>query len=77
MTFEAAQDRIIVCVSHSTAGIDHDICGWQAMLVKAKGFPDQALDQIATHRVPDSPCGNGQPESGDRVGVGAGQHGEE
>lgn len=77
MTFEAAQDRIIVGVSHSASGVDHDICGGQTMLVKAKRLPHQALDQIAPDRVSDVPCRHGQPEAGGSVGVGANQHGEE
>jgi hypothetical protein len=70
MTFEAVHDRCVVRIARAGACIDDEIHCGQLMLMLAKGFPDQAFDAIAAHRIPHDAGGDRQSKAGNaRAGV--------
>jgi hypothetical protein len=70
MPLEAARDGSIVRVARAGASIDDQIHCGQLMLMLAKRFPDETLDSIAAHRIPNDAAGNRQSKAGNaRAGV--------
>ncbi len=70
MLFEAARDRCVVRVARAGARIDDEIHCGQFMLMLAKRFPDETLDAIAAHRIPNDAGGDRQSKAGrGRAGV--------
>ena len=63
MPFEAARDRRVVRVARAGARIDDQIHCGQFMLMLAKRFPDETLDAIATHRIPNDAAGDRQSKA--------------
>ena len=66
MPLEAARDRCVVRIARAGARIDDEIHCGQFMLMLAKRFPDQTLDAIAAHRIPNDAGGNRQSKAGHR-----------
>lgn len=70
MPFEAARDRCVIRIARTGARIDDEIHCGQFMLMLAKRFPDEALDAIAAHRIPNDAGGDRQSKTGrGRAGV--------
>jgi hypothetical protein len=64
MPFEAARDRCVVRIARTGARVDDEIHCGQLMLMLTKRFPDQALDAIATHRIPNDAGSDRQSKAG-------------
>jgi hypothetical protein len=64
MLFEAARDRCVVRIARGRARVDYEIHCGQLMLMLAKRFPNEALDAIASHRIPHDAGGDRQPKAG-------------
>ena len=58
MLFEAAHDGGIVRIASAGARIDDDVHRGQFMLMLTKRFPNQTLDAVSPHSIPDSACGD-------------------
>ncbi len=57
MLFQAAHDDGIVRFASAGARINDDVHRGQFMLMLTKRFPNQALDAVSPHSIPDSACG--------------------
>jgi hypothetical protein len=66
MPLEAARDRCVVRIARAGARIDDEIDCRQLMLMLTKRFPDQTLDAIATHCIPNDAGGNRQSKARQR-----------
>ncbi len=58
MFFQTAHDDGIVRIASTGARIDDDVHRRQFMLMLTKRFPNQTLDAVTPHSVPDDACGN-------------------
>lgn len=58
MLFQAAREDGIVRGASAGARIDDDVHRGQFMLMLTKRFPNQALDAVTPHGIPDSAGGN-------------------
>ena len=63
MPLEAACDGCVVRIARAGARVDYEIHCGQLMLVLAKRFPDEALDAIATYRIPHDAGGDRQSKT--------------
>ena len=63
MLFEAARDRCVVRVARGRARVDYEIHCGQLMLMLTKRFPNEALDAIAAHRIPNDAGGDRQSKA--------------
>ena len=71
MSLERTNERRIVGIACTRAGVDDDVDGGQFMLVESKRFANLALQVIASHRVADDAGRNGQSQSSIRTAIGA------
>jgi hypothetical protein len=63
---EATCDRCVVRVPGAGARVDDEIHCGQLMLMLTKRFPNETLDAIAAHCIPDDAGGDRQSKAGDR-----------
>ena len=57
MFLETARDDGVVRIASAGARIDDNVHRGQFMLMLTKRFPDQTLDAVTPHGVPDDACG--------------------
>lgn len=57
MLFQAANDDGIIRIASTGARIDDDVHRRQFMLMLTKRFPNQTLDAVTPHGIPDDACG--------------------
>ena len=67
MALEAARDRCVVRVARAGARVDDEIDCGQFMLMLAKRLANQALDAIATDRIPHDAGSDRQTKAGNRA----------
>lgn len=63
MLLQALSQALVRGVSCRRTRVHYDIDGGQLVLMRAEGFPNQALYAIATHGITDGLGGNRQPKA--------------
>ena len=67
MLFETARDDGIVRLASAGTRIDDDVHRGQFMLMLTKRFPNQTLDAVTPHGIPNCAGGNRQSKSWNRT----------